>query len=66
MFYRNLIRIAEALDDSVIPVDFEVSSGDTLYLDRGCIKIAEHARFIMTLEDDREGVVSSVKLGWST
>jgi len=43
VFYRNLIRIAEAIQSSAIPVDFELEGRGAVYLDRGCIKIAEHA-----------------------
>lgn len=64
-FYRNLIRIAEAVGASVIPVDFELPTGERLYLDRGCVKIAELAGFIQPLEDDQNGVLSSITLSWS-
>jgi len=64
VFYRNLIRIAEAVGGSVIPVDFELTTGERLHLDRGCVKIAELSGFLRPLED-RDGVLSSVKLAWS-
>src|SRR5690349_10126713 len=62
VFYRNLIRIAEALDSLDVPVDFELPDGSNLYLDRGCIKIAERAGFIRPLQNDPTGVVSTIRL----
>ena len=64
VFYRNFIRMAEALQSPEIPVDFELPAGDRLFLDRGCIKIAEHAGFIQTLADDASGTVGTVRLAW--
>ena len=61
VFYRNLITLALALGHRDIPVDFEVSDGSRRYLDRGCIKIAEHAGFILPLADDASGTVSSIR-----
>jgi hypothetical protein len=64
VFYRNLIRLAGVLRTQTIPVDFELGSGTAFYLDRGCIKIAEHAGFIEPLEDGPDGVVGSIRLAW--
>jgi hypothetical protein len=64
IFYRNLIRIAEAVQSQDIPVDFELRDGRRVYLDRGCIKIAEHAGFIAPLADDASGTVASIRLCW--
>ena len=64
VFYRNLIRIAVAIEGREIPVDFELPNGRRMYLDRGCIKIAEHAGFIDTLENGANGVVESIRLAW--
>ena len=33
-----------------------------MYLDRGCIKMAENSRFICELSNDPDGVVSEIKL----
>ena len=63
MFYRNLIRIAVSIGRE-IPVDFELADGRSVYLDRGCIKIAERAGFIEPLEDGASGVVESIRLAW--
>jgi hypothetical protein len=62
VFYRNLIRIAEAVGTERLPVDFELPDGTRQFLDRGCIKIAEHAGFIRPLENDLTGVVACVVL----
>lgn len=62
VFYRNLLRIAVKLGTLEIPVDFELSDGTAVYLDRGCIKIAEHAGFIRPLENDASGTVSTIRL----
>ncbi len=64
VFYRNLIRLAEVLGSSVIPVQFELQDETALYLDRGCIKIAEHAGFIEPLENSPAGFVESIRLAW--
>jgi len=65
VFYRNLIRIAEAVGGGNLPVDFFLPSGEHMYLDRGCIRIAELGGFVKPLHDDDAGVVSSIELGWS-
>lgn len=62
VFYRNLLRIAVELGTLEIPVDFELSDGTAVFLDRGCIKIAEYAGFIHTLENDASGTVSTIRL----
>jgi hypothetical protein len=64
IFYRNLISMALALGDRCIPVDFEDLRGRRRYLDRGCIKIAEHARFIEPLRNGGDGTVGTVVLSW--
>ena len=65
VFYRNLISIAEAVGEGILPVDFLLPSGEHVYLDRGCIRIAELAGFVAPLQDDDAGVVSKIELGWS-
>jgi hypothetical protein len=65
VFYRNLIRIAEATGLQDIPVDFEDATGQRHYLDRGCIKIAEHAGFIKQLRNGPNGVVDTIRLSWT-
>jgi len=64
LFYRNLISMATALKSNVLPVDFETASQGSFYLDRGCMKIAVHAGFLLPLENDSSGTVSSVTLSW--
>ncbi len=64
-FYQNLIRLALAVGSRDLPVEFEIHDGTRMYLDRGCIKIAEHARFIVPLENNDElGTVGHVTLAW--
>ena len=64
VFDHNLIRIAESVGGPELPVDFELPDGRSLYLDRGCVKIAEHARFIEALKNGPTGVVDSIWLRW--
>jgi hypothetical protein len=64
-FYQNLIGLALALRSRELPVDFETDDGRTWYLDRGCVKMAEHAGFIEELRNDEFGQVSSIRLAWS-
>jgi|SRR6185295_14983330 len=64
VFYRNLIRLAVALKSSEIPVDFELPDGSAVFLDRGCVKIAEHAGFIEQLDDSPAGVVERIRLAF--
>lgn len=64
VFYRNLIQIAVAVENRNIPVDFDLADGRGVYLDRGCIKIAEHAGFIERLSNGPDGVVESIRLAW--
>lgn len=64
VFYRNLIRLAEALQSRDIPVDFELPNGRNVWLDHGCIKIAEHAAFIEPLQNGPDGTVESIRLAW--
>lgn len=63
-FYINLIRMACSLKSPRIPVDFHTADGQHFYLDRGCIKIAEHAGFIRPLADNEAGVVEHIELNW--
>jgi len=60
-FYRNLIRIALAVQNRELPVDFDLPSGDGLYMDHGCVKIAEHAGFIERLGNGPSGTVEFVR-----
>ena len=64
LFYRNLMRLALASGSSRLPVDFELRDGTEMYLDRGCIKIAEHAGFIQPLENGISGTVDTIVLNW--
>jgi hypothetical protein len=64
MFYRNLIILAERLQTRDLPVDFELVDGHRVYLDHGCIKIAEHAGFIEPLRNGPSGLVETVRLAW--
>jgi hypothetical protein len=64
VFYRNLIRIALAGGSNRIPVDFQLANGERLFLDKGCVKIAEHAGFIRPLENNASGVVEHIVLAW--
>jgi hypothetical protein len=64
VFYRNLIRLAVAVGGPTIPADFELADGRRVYLDRGCMKIAEHAGFVRPLRNGANGVVESIQLAW--
>jgi len=64
VFYSNLMRLAIALKSLEIPVDFELPNGTPLFLDRGCIKIAEHAGFIVPLQDAPSGTLEHIRLAW--
>lgn len=64
VFYRNLIKLALKLQTAHLPVSFGLPDGRNISLDRGCIKIAEHARFIMPLENNSQGVVTHITLAW--
>ncbi len=61
-FHENLRRIAHAIGSSRIPVDLFVRGRGRVYLDHGCIKIAEHAGFIKKLENGPDGLVEYVEL----
>lgn len=63
-FYHDLIALALAVDAKDLPVDFITAAGDLMYLDRGCIKIAEQAGFIAPLQNDGHGVVDQITLTW--
>jgi hypothetical protein len=63
VFCRNLITLAVATNNE-IPVDFEFPNGQSVYLDRGCIKIAERAGFIERLANGDSGAVESIRLRW--
>jgi hypothetical protein len=45
-------------------VEFELSGGAHLFLDRGCIKIAEHAGFIQPLRNGPGGTVDAIVLSF--
>ena len=61
-FQENLNRMALASGSDTLPVDFTARDGKQMYLDRGCIKMAENSRFICELSNDPDGVVSEIKL----
>jgi hypothetical protein len=63
-FYGNAIHLALAVGSRDLPVDFETLDGRAMYLDRGCIKMAEYAGFIEKLKNDRTGIVTSIRLSW--
>lgn len=64
IFYRNLIEMALIGGSVSLPVDF-ICNGAHVYLDHGCIKIAEHAGFIEPLTNGPNGVVDTIRLSWS-
>jgi len=64
VFYRNLIAMALASNSGRLPVDF-ICNGIHVYLDHGCIKIAEHAGFIRPLTNGPAGVVEAIELTWA-
>ena len=61
-FHDNLNRMALASGSDTLPVDFTARDGKQMYLDRGCIKMAENSGFICELSNDPDGVVSEIKL----
>ena len=64
VFYRNLVRLAAAIGSRDLPVDFFRPDDSHVFLDRECIKIAEHAGFIEQLSNGRNGVVDTIRLAW--
>jgi hypothetical protein len=63
-FYRNLITLAQAMGSNVIPIEFELGGRGRVFLDRGCVKIAEHAGFIEPLSDGPSGFLETIRLGF--
>lgn len=63
-FYRNLIAIAQEMQSGWIPVVLNHQAIGPVYLDRGCIKIAEHAGFIRSLVDGASGTVEMIELSF--
>ncbi|WP_260582322.1 hypothetical protein [Sphingopyxis sp. PET50] len=63
-FYRNLIRLAETIHSTEIPVVFELGGRGQVFLDRGCIKIAEHAGFLKPIQNGSSGYIESVELNF--
>jgi hypothetical protein len=61
-FYRNLIAMAEELKSNALPVVFELEGRGPVFLDRGCIKMAEHAGFIKTLKNGPDGYLDCIEL----
>lgn len=64
VFYRNLIKIAEALQSQEIPIDFLDANGAHVAMDLGCVKIAEHSGFLQTLTNGSDGRLRTVRLSW--
>ena len=56
--------MALACGSGHLPVDF-YCNGIHVYLDHGCIKIAEHAGFIKPLVNGPAGVVEAIELSWA-
>lgn len=63
-YYRNLVNLALATKTNDIPVDMILPNGSRLWMDHGCIKIAEHAGFIETLRNEDNGLVGSIRVAW--
>jgi hypothetical protein len=63
-FYRNLIAIAVATQSDEIPIVFELAGRGVVILDRGCVKIAEHAGFIRSLSNGPSEFLESVRLNF--
>ena len=64
VFYRNLIKIAEATGSRELPVEFLLPDGSRARMDHGCMKIAEHAGFIEPLKNGPSGYVETIRLSW--
>jgi hypothetical protein len=63
-FYRNLIAIAEATQSDDIPIVFELAGRGVVFLDRGCVKMAEHAGFVRPLADGPSGSLETIRLNF--
>ena len=63
-FYRNLIAIAEVTQSDEIPAVFELTGRGVVFLDRGCIKIAEHAGFVRPLLDGPSSYLETIRLSF--
>lgn len=63
-FYRNLIAIALAIRSDEIPVVFELAGRGVVFLDRGCVKMAEHAGFVQPLSNGPSGYLESLRLNF--
>lgn len=63
-FYRNLLAMYRATASKVLPVYFKTADGSLMRMDRGCIGHAVADGFLEPLENDTEGHLLSVRLGW--
>ena len=63
-FYRNLIAVAQETQSGVLPVIFDHATMGTVFWDRGCIRIAEHAGFIRPLTNGPSGYVETLELAF--
>lgn len=61
-FWRVLEALADHLGTDQIPIDFELQDGRRVYLDRGCVKMAETAGWIHGLRIGSAGVVDTIAL----
>jgi hypothetical protein len=64
VFYRDLIRMATELGSQELPIDFIDANGDHKAMDLGCVKIAEHAGFLLPLTDGPDGTMKTVRLSF--
>lgn len=62
VFNRNLASIARASGSREIPVDFFVKGRGRVYLDRGCVKMAEQFGMIESISIGPKGWVDVVTL----
>lgn len=64
-FYRNLVRMAEQPRTRVLPVEVITIDGELKRLDAGCVKLAEHAGFILALANAPSGNLEQIQLAWN-
>lgn len=64
-FYRNLVRMAEQTKSRTLSIEVITLEGEHKRLDAGCVKLAEHAGFILTLVNGPSGKVEGNELAWN-
>jgi hypothetical protein len=63
-FYQNLLRLYLLTGSEQLPVYITDDNNSAWRLDRGCIAMAVHDGFLEELQDNPQGVLSTVTLRW--